>query len=75
MHDNFMHPVISCCERWRFDLLPFAENNRHAVQPYRRCGASDLLLPAVSLGLSAELDQYAVESGVDLWAEARYATA
>lgn len=51
MHDNFMHHVISCCERWRFDLLPFAENNRHAVQPYRRCGASDLLLPAVSLGL------------------------
>jgi hypothetical protein len=44
-------------------------------QPYRRCRASDRLLPAVSLGLSAELDQYAVESGVDLSAEARYATA
>ena len=28
----------------------FADENRYDVQPYRRCGASGLLLPAVSLG-------------------------
>jgi L-glyceraldehyde 3-phosphate reductase len=28
-----------------------ADQNRYDVQPYRRCGASGLLLPAVSLGL------------------------
>ena len=32
-----------------------ADDNRYSVQPYRRCGRSGLQLPAVSLGLLAQL--------------------
>jgi L-glyceraldehyde 3-phosphate reductase len=33
-----------------FGVSYLADQNRYDVQPYRRCGASGLLLPAVSLG-------------------------
>src|SRR5689334_2955269 len=45
------------CPRWgdsRFDsvaiMVYLADESRYDVQPYRRCGRSGLLLPAVSLG-------------------------
>jgi L-glyceraldehyde 3-phosphate reductase len=52
MYDNFMHHAVSELDAIAFfGMPPAADENRYKVQTYRRCGASGLLLPAVSLGL------------------------
>ena len=46
-HDKTMHACIVASVR---SMTYLAADDRYDIQPYRRCGRSGLLLPAISLG-------------------------